>query len=328
MDWTTLGSSLLDTASSAAMFGKGLITGVGQGVKATAEGLASLGKSAVRATGQLAGDSAYREAAYAKASAMAHSAADYGGRLIDDPVTRAHAYEKVQDLAGSLKQQYLDARDQAERDGRLADFYGRVAGRGGFEAGLFLVPAAKLSAVGKSAKGAEAAEVVRAAEVAASFGEVRAAEALQVCKAASATARKMHVQTAEVVNDAMQAAGKLPAWKAGTEVVTEVVPAGTKFQMVVSRGQAEALMRGEPAFGSFATSETVATQAFARDKLVILEEFKSDVSRVVTVETTTEQTIRRGITGALGSYGGGVQQVEFVGGKALKFVDEAQLPVK
>ena len=334
MDWTAIGSSLLDKAATAGSFGKGLATGLGQGVVSTAEGLWSLGKGAVTSTAKLTTDPAYREAAFNQASAMAHSAADYGGKLIDDSVTREQAYEKVLSLAASLKQQYTDVRDQAEREGKLAEFYGQVAGRGGFEVGMFLVPAAKLAAVGKAAEGAEAAKVMRAAEVAGTLGDARAAEVVQGCKAASAAAKVVEVRAASAINEAMVAAGRLPAWKSGTEVVTEVVPAGTEFQMVVSEAQAQALMRGKPAFGSFATSEAVSSQAYARDKLVILEEFKDDVSRVVTVETTAEQTIQRGISGPLTNasgliYGGGVQQVEFIGNKALKFVGSVtSLPVK
>jgi hypothetical protein len=331
MDWTAIGSSLLNNAATAGSFGKGLATGAGQGLASTAEGLWSLGKGAVTDAAKLATDPAYREATFNQASAMAHSTADYGGKLIDDPVTREQAYEEVQHLAGSLKQQYTAARDLAEREGRLAEFYGQVAGRGGFEVGMFLVPVSKLAAVGKAAEGAE---VARVAEVASALGDVRAAEVVQGCKAASAAAKVVDVRSAEAANEAMVTAGRLPAWMAGTEVVTEVVPAGTKFQMVVSEGQAQALMRGRPAFGGFATSEAVSSQTYARDKLVILEEFKDDVSRVVSVETTAEQTIQRGISGpltnALGqTYGGGVQQVEFIGDKALKLIGTAtSLPVK
>jgi len=149
------------------------------------------------------------------------------------------------------------------------------------------------------------------------------------CKVASEAAKLVKVQTAEEVNAAMVKAGNLPAWKEGTQVFTEVVPAGTKFQMVVEQGQGELLMRGLPRFGGFATSEAVPSQAFARDQLVILERFKSDVSRLVEVQTTAEQMILRGTTGALEGYAGGVQQVQFLGDRALKVVGgPIELPVK
>ncbi|WP_296254333.1 MULTISPECIES: PAAR domain-containing protein [unclassified Pseudomonas] len=130
----------------------------------------------------------------------------------------------------------------------------------------------------------------------------------------------LEVRTASQVNEAWVAEGNLPAWLEGTLVNTEVVPAGTQYQMVVAEGQAEAIVRGKPAFGGFASPDPIPSQAYARDKLVILEEFKSDVSRVITVETTAPQKVYKGITGPLGEYNGGVRQVQFVDGKNVKLV--------
>jgi hypothetical protein len=132
-----------------------------------------------------------------------------------------------------------------------------------------------------------------------------------------------HIQTKSGydVNAISEAWGNLPPWKADAGVITELVPPGMQYQMVVSEGQAKALLRGKPAFGGFATSENITTQAFARDKLVILDQFKDDVSRVVTVETTGWQKLNRGLTGPLENYGGGVNQVEFLNGKKLKLVN-------
>lgn len=92
--------------------------------------------------------------------------------------------------------------------------------------------------------------------------------------------------------------------------------------MVVSEGQAQALMRGQPVFGGFATPDAVPSQAFARNNLAILEEFKTDVSCVVTVETTAPQTFNSGWVGPLGKYAGGAQQVEFLGPKNLKLIGQ------
>lgn len=130
----------------------------------------------------------------------------------------------------------------------------------------------------------------------------------------------LEVRTAAQVNEAWAAEGNLPAWLEGTMVNTEVVPAGTRYQMVVAKGQAEALVRGKPAFGAFGTPDPVPSQAYARDKLVILERFKEDVSHVVTLETTAPQKVYSGITGPLEDFGGGVRQVQFVGDKNLKLV--------
>jgi len=136
------------------------------------------------------------------------------------------------------------------------------------------------------------------------------------------TTKLLQTRSAEAVNEAMIAAGNKPAWLKGTQVNTEIVPSGTRYQMVVSEGQAQALMEGKPAFGGFATPENIPSQAFARDKLVILEEFKPDVSYAITVETTAVQKLNSGFTGPLGSYRGGVRQVEFLDQRSLKMIGQ------
>ena len=125
------------------------------------------------------------------------------------------------------------------------------------------------------------------------------------------------------VNREMVDAGNLPAW-GGRAVTTDVVPAGTRFNMVVSRGQADLLEKGKPKFGGWATSDAVPDQAFARNNLAILTEFKADVSMIVQVETTAPQTLNRGIVGPLGSASGGASQVEFIGGRNLRLVGSPQ----
>ena len=145
----------------------------------------------------------------------------------------------------------------------------------------------------------------------------------------AAQSELLEVRTASQVNKIMIEEGNMPAWLEGTMVNTEMVPPGRQFQMVVAKGQAEAIMQGKPAFGGFATTETIPSQAYARDKLVILDQFKSDVSHVITVETTAPQKIHSGITGPLENYTGRVPQVEFVDGKNLKIVGTPRLlPLK
>ncbi|MFM2483469.1 RHS repeat domain-containing protein [Celerinatantimonas sp. YJH-8] len=149
------------------------------------------------------------------------------------------------------------------------------------------------------------------------------------CGASIKESKVLRVRSAEEVNQEMIAAGNQPAWLEGTKVTSEIVPKGTRYQMVVSEGQAKALTNGVPAFGGFATPEVILSQAFARDKLVILDEFKSDVSRVITVETTEAQRLNSGFTGPLGQYSGGVRQVEFIGERALKMIGEPRtLPLE
>jgi hypothetical protein len=142
---------------------------------------------------------------------------------------------------------------------------------------------------------------------------------------ADAAAATSYVRTAAQVNSEMVAVGNQPAWLNGTSVTTRVDPVGTRYQMVVSEGQAQALMRGQSAFGGFATPDAVTSQAFARNDLVILEEFKSDVSRVVTVEVSAPQAVNSGWVGPLGKYAGGAQQVEFLGPRNLKLVGEPNI---
>lgn len=110
-----------------------------------------------------------------------------------------------------------------------------------------------------------------------------------------------------------------------TQVVYQVVPAGTKYQMVVSEEQAQALMEGKTWFGGWATPNKVPSQAFARNNLSILPEFKPDVSYVVTVETTAPQAINSGVAGPLGSFSGGEAQVQFLGVKNLQLVGQPKL---
>ncbi|MGS2744585.1 hypothetical protein ACU6TU_13475 [Halomonas sp. LS-001] len=139
------------------------------------------------------------------------------------------------------------------------------------------------------------------------------------------TTRLLQTRSAEAVNETMIAAGNKPAWLKGTQVNTEIVPSGTRYQMVVNAGQAQALMEGKPAFGGFATPENIPSQEFARDKLVILEEFKPDVSYAITVETTAAQKLNSGFTGPLGNYSGGVRQVEFLDQRSLKMIGNPKL---
>jgi hypothetical protein len=221
----------------------------------------------------------------------------------------------------------------------------RALSRGDYiGAGLSLVSMVPYigDALGKTAKGARtmaritklqaritkllpkgrAANVVQKAK---NLGTASATKCVSRCpklaiKAASPAAKLIKVQSADVLNAELRAAGRLPCWKPGTEVITEIVPKGTRFQMVVSRSQAERLIRGENRFGSFATSDVVSSQRFARRELAILPEFKSDVSRVVTVETTADQVIHRGIAGKISKHKGGAQQVQFEGGQKLKMV--------
>jgi YD repeat-containing protein len=135
---------------------------------------------------------------------------------------------------------------------------------------------------------------------------------------------QLEVRTAEQANDAMAATRQRPGW-GGETVVTEQVPTGTRYNMVLTEGQAQALMAGEPAFGAWATPDVVPSQMFARNELAILAEFKPNVSYVAVVETTAPQTLNRGIVGSQFPFEGGGNQVEFLGRRNLRLVGQPQL---
>ena len=120
------------------------------------------------------------------------------------------------------------------------------------------------------------------------------------------------------VNQSMITAGNQPAWLANTNVIREIVPTGTQYNMVVSEAQAQALIEGKSRFGGWATPDVIPDQAFARNNLSILPEFKPDVSFVVRVETTAPQMLNSGFAGPLGGYNGTAAQVEFLGAKNLR----------
>jgi glutaredoxin-related protein len=140
----------------------------------------------------------------------------------------------------------------------------------------------------------------------------------------TATLAGPQVRSAELVNRAMIGASKEPAWLAGTQVVTEIVPEGTRYYMVVDAAQAANIRRGVPDFGKWATPEPVPSQAFARGNLAIIPEFKADVSFVVIVETTSNQIISRGLAGPVGQAAGTGAQVQFAEFGQLKIIGKPQ----
>jgi hypothetical protein len=129
------------------------------------------------------------------------------------------------------------------------------------------------------------------------------------------------VRSAELVNRAMVGASKEPAWMPGTQVVTEIVPKGTQYYMVVDAKQAQALENGLSKFGMWATPDAVPSQSFARNTLAISSDFKSDVSYVVRVETTEAQIVSRGFAGPVGGAQGTGSQVQFAEYGKLRLVD-------
>lgn len=66
----------------------------------------------------------------------------------------------------------------------------------------------------------------------------------------------LQIRSATEANAAMATAGNLAAW-GGTTVTTKTVPIGTRFNMVVSEGQAKALLEARSAFGGWATPNVI-----------------------------------------------------------------------
>jgi hypothetical protein len=139
------------------------------------------------------------------------------------------------------------------------------------------------------------------------------------------------IRTAEVVNAEMEANGMSAAWDPGTEVVTEVIPAGTQFQMIVNPDDVADIMRGANRFGAWAATDPIPSQKHARDKLALLPQFKKDVSTVITVETTAPMVINRGVAGAMTKLNPATGQMESGGGKGgqVQFIGlRGQNPLK
>ncbi len=134
----------------------------------------------------------------------------------------------------------------------------------------------------------------------------------------------LQVRSADDVNAEMVEAGKDPAWQSGTTVTTKIVPAGTRYNMVVSQDQAAQLEQGQPAYGGWASGDPVGSQTYARNGLAIQPAYKDDVSMVAQVQTTEPQTINSGTVGPQGDLPGNGSQVQFVNGRNLQLVGSPQ----
>lgn len=131
--------------------------------------------------------------------------------------------------------------------------------------------------------------------------------------------QQVSIASADTVNAAMRANGQDPAWLSGTDVSTQVVPRGTRYNMVVEKEQARVLMAGKSRFGGWATPVKVPSQTYARQELEIRPEYKSDVFHAVTVETTGPQVVKAGLTT------GKAKQVQFTGERRLRVVGKPRI---
>jgi hypothetical protein len=123
--------------------GTGLVEGVGELVKG---GYA------------LATDEKARESAWNTTKKLAKAAGDYGEEVWDDP---AKAYRDARDGTLAAYNTFEQAKEKAAAEGRSAEFWGDLTGKGLFEVGTIIIPAglaAKAGKLGKVAKGAKQLE--------------------------------------------------------------------------------------------------------------------------------------------------------------------------
>jgi hypothetical protein len=148
----------------------------------------------------------------------------------------------------------------------------------------------------------------------------------EIAFARTVTLSGPQVRSAAVWNAAQRGAGEIPSWLPGTQVITEVVPSGTRYYMVVTAKDAALIKEGVPRFGMWATPDPVPSQAFARDTLAITSGFKDDVSYVIVVETTGPQIVSRGFAGPIQSAGasGTGSQVQFLEHGRLRVIGSPQ----
>ena len=167
-------------------------------------------------------------------------------------------------------------------------------------------PTVMVGEMGAPSPGAGGLGAIIAGLAASGIAQAQLANASQLSTAAAqgaagtvAPVGVMAIRTAEVVNEQMAANGMEPAWDPGTEVISECIPAGTQFQMIVNPEDVPDIMDGANRFGAWAATDPIPSQQYARDKLALLPQFKKDVSTVITVVTTAPMVVNRGTVGAM-----------------------------
>lgn len=128
------------------------------------------------------------------------------------------------------------------------------------------------------------------------------------------------VGSAAEANASMVARGRAPAWSEASPVTTKLDLPGTSYEMAVDFEAYAAAAKGKVPNGRWATSDTIVDEAFVRNDLAVLEQFKPKLGGVVTLEATDFQLVNRGIVGAMDGAAGGASQIEFIGGRAMKVV--------
>jgi len=144
---------------------RGLLGDSGAFTKSLGSGAWDAGTGLVEGVGELAKggyalatDEKARESAWKTTKKLAEAVEDYGEEVWDDP---AKAYRDARDGTLAAYNSFEQAKEKAAAEGRSAEFWGNLTGKGLFEIGTALIPvgvAAKAGKLGKVAKGAKQLE--------------------------------------------------------------------------------------------------------------------------------------------------------------------------
>ena len=153
-----------DAVGDALAFTKAAGSGVKEGAISMVEGLWGLAKGGYH----VATDPKAREQAWNTTKNLADAAKQYSQEAIDDP---SKPYHDARDKVLQIKSSYDAAYAKAEANGTLPEFFGKGAGRGAFEVGMFAVGAGEAGAVAKAGEVANmAGKAGEAAELAGDVG--------------------------------------------------------------------------------------------------------------------------------------------------------------
>lgn len=132
-------------------FSKSLLSGVWEAGVGMVKGLGQLAVNGY----QIATDEKARESAWNATQEIVADAEIYGEAIIDDPTK---LYRDARDGTLAVYENFEQAKALAEKEGRLAEFYGEMTGKAIFEVGTILIPVGKLAKAGKLGKAAETAD--------------------------------------------------------------------------------------------------------------------------------------------------------------------------
>ncbi|MCK5871066.1 MAG: hypothetical protein KAG45_10650, partial [Methyloprofundus sp.] len=127
----------------------------GSGIWNAGAGMVEGAKGLAKGGYKLVTDAEAREKAWETTKQLADATKEYGEAVYDDPWK---AYRDARDGGLASIDKFEEARDLAEAEGRLAEFYGEMTGAGFFEVGTALIP------IGLAAKAGKLGKVVNVAD--------------------------------------------------------------------------------------------------------------------------------------------------------------------